>query len=266
LDFIGEIVPSYSGQHKYILTATYCFTKWIEAIPTIRETDKVIMQFLEENIFARFGCPGRLITDNAQAFKYDLMIAFCDKYNIMLSHSTTYYPQGNGLAESSNKILIKIIKNMLVENKKSWDSNMKYAMWEDRISIKKSIGVSHFQLVYGIYSILPIQLSISVMNYLQDDLEESNDVPRRFFQLIELQQKRETINEHAQNFKDKMKIIFDKKEKQDTFQTGDLVLKWDARREEKSKHGKFDNLWVGSFCISQVLDNNTFILQNVDGE
>ena len=29
LDFIGEIHPSSSGQHKWILTATYYFTKWI---------------------------------------------------------------------------------------------------------------------------------------------------------------------------------------------------------------------------------------------
>eukprot|EP00253_Pinus_taeda_P011266 PITA_11266 len=33
LDFIGEINPSSSGQHRWILTATYYFTKWIEAIP-----------------------------------------------------------------------------------------------------------------------------------------------------------------------------------------------------------------------------------------
>lgn len=88
------------------------------------------------------------------------------------------------------------------------------------------------------------------MKYLQDDLEERNDVHRIFFQLFELQQERETINEHAHNFKDKMKAIFDKKAKQDIFQVGDLVMRWDARREEKSKHVKFDNLWLGPFSIS----------------
>jgi len=104
------------------------------------------------------------------------------------------------------------------------------------------------------------------MKYLQDDLEENNDAQRRFFQLIDLQQKREAVNEHSQNFKDKMKIIFDKKAKQDTFQVGNFVLKWDARREKKSKHGKFDNLWMGPFSISRVMKNNTFIFQNLDGE
>ena len=34
LDFIGEIHPASFGQHRWILTVTYYFTKWIEAAPT----------------------------------------------------------------------------------------------------------------------------------------------------------------------------------------------------------------------------------------
>lgn len=45
----------------------------------------------------------------------------------------------------------------------------------------------------------------------------------------------------------------------------DLVLRWDARGDEKGKHGKFDNLWFGHFIIAEVLDNNTFILKILDG-
>ena len=46
-------------------------------------------------------------------FKYKKMVDFCYKYSITLGHSTSYYPQGNGLAESSNKSLINIIKKLL---------------------------------------------------------------------------------------------------------------------------------------------------------
>jgi len=42
--------PASSGQHHWILTATYFFTKWVEAIPTRNATDKVIMEFIEDNI------------------------------------------------------------------------------------------------------------------------------------------------------------------------------------------------------------------------
>jgi transposase InsO family protein len=96
LDFIGEIHPSSSAQHKWILTTIDYFTKWIEAIPTRQATDAVIIQFIESNILSRFGCPQKIITDNASSFKSKKMIDFCDKYHIKLGHSTAYYPQGNG--------------------------------------------------------------------------------------------------------------------------------------------------------------------------
>jgi transposase InsO family protein len=101
LDFIGEIHPHSSSQHKWILTATDYFTKWIEAIPTRQAIDVVIIHFLEDNILSKFGCPMKIITDNATTFKSKNMEKFCRNYNITLGHSTSYYPQGNGLAKSS---------------------------------------------------------------------------------------------------------------------------------------------------------------------
>ena len=97
LDFIGEIHPSSSAQHKWILTATDYFTKWIEAIPSSQATDTVIISFLESNIISRFGCPQKIITDNAATFKYKKMIDFFHEFHITLGHSTAYYPQGNVL-------------------------------------------------------------------------------------------------------------------------------------------------------------------------
>ena len=47
---------------------------------------------------------------------------------------------------------------------------------------------------------------------------------------------------------------------------GDLVLKWDASRQDKGKQGKFEALWVDPFKISEVFSNNTFKLQNMEDE
>jgi transposase InsO family protein len=80
----------------------------------------VIIGFLED-IIVRFGCSKRNITDNVASFRSEPLIKFCEHFGISLIHSTPYYPQGNGLAEASNKILIKIIKRLLEDNKKAWD-------------------------------------------------------------------------------------------------------------------------------------------------
>jgi hypothetical protein len=76
LDFIGEINPHSSAQHRWILIATDYFTKWVEAIPTRKAIDSVVIDFLEENILSRFGCPRKIVTDNAQAFKSMAIVSF----------------------------------------------------------------------------------------------------------------------------------------------------------------------------------------------
>ena len=74
------------------------------------------------------------------------------------------------------------------------------------------------------------------------------------------------MEEKAQLYRKKIKERFDRKIKENTFFNGYMVLRWDARKEQKGKHGKFDNLWFGPFIVSKILENNTFILQNLDGE
>ena len=85
----------------------------MEAIHARNATNTVIIKFMEENIISRFGYPARIVIDNAQAFKSVKFVNFCQQYNIALNHSTTYYPQGNGLAESSNKTLVRALKKII---------------------------------------------------------------------------------------------------------------------------------------------------------
>jgi len=194
------------------------------------------------------------------------MVNFCQENNISLKQSTPYYPQGNGLAESSNKNIVNSIKKMLFENKRSWDTKLKFALWADRVTIKKSIGTSPFQLVYGIDVVFPVQLVTPVIKFMQEIKEEPDDIRRRMFQIIQLQWEREAIKNTPERHKRRMKESFDKKFKREMFAVGDLVLRWDARNEEKGKHGKFENLWIGPFSVIKILGNNTFVLQNLKGE
>lgn len=166
LDFIGEIHPSSSAQHKWILTATDYFTKWIEAIPTRQDTYFVIIQFIESDTMSRFRCPQKIITDNAFVFKSRKTVEFCEKYHIALGHSTTYHPQGNCLNESSNKFLNNIIKKVLEVNKKNSHKKLINALWADRVSNKKSTCMSPFQLVYEIDIVFPSPLIVLVMKIL----------------------------------------------------------------------------------------------------
>ena len=60
--------------------------------------------------------------------------------------------------------------------------------------------------------------------------------------------------------------MFDKRAKVENFQVKDWVLKWDVVKQDNGKHEKFDSLWIGPFVIDQGYENNTFKLQNLEGE
>jgi len=42
-------------------------------------------------------------------------------------------------------------------------------------------------------------------------------------------------------------------------------LRWDSRREDNGKHGKFDNLWKGPYIVHAFRGNNVFYLKELDG-
>jgi len=59
-----------------------------------------------------------------------------------------------------------------------------------------------------------------------------------------------------------MKQNFDRKAKENDFNINDSLLKWDARFEDKGKHGKFDSLWKGPYKITTFVGNNSFFLKD----
>ena len=59
------------------------------------------------------------------------------------------------LAQSTNKIIIIILKKTVIENQRSWHTALPNALWADRVTPKNSLGVSPYTLVYGKEVILP---------------------------------------------------------------------------------------------------------------
>ena len=82
---------------------------------------------------------------------------------------------------------------LLETNKKIWDSKLKFDLWDDRVTDKRSIGTSPFKLVYGTEAVFPIQLILPAAKLFQEEEDEPNDVVRRMMELVELQQIREQV-------------------------------------------------------------------------
>ena len=111
LDLIGPINPLSNG-YIWILAAAEYFTKWVEAIPLKKATGVAIANFIRGHIITRFGIPKRLISDNGTPFINKDMKGLTETYCIKHERFTPYYPQGNGQAKATNRVMLKILKKM----------------------------------------------------------------------------------------------------------------------------------------------------------
>ncbi len=78
-------------------------------------TTKILYEF----ILTRFSCPMTLITNQGVHFINNVIKHMIDHFLLKHVNSTTYYPQGNGLVESTNKFIVNLIIKLMNENKKN---------------------------------------------------------------------------------------------------------------------------------------------------
>ena len=66
-----------SCNNKYILLEINYVSKWVEAIVTPTNDAKGVLNFLQKNIFARFGIPRSIISDEGTHFAISCLMLFC---------------------------------------------------------------------------------------------------------------------------------------------------------------------------------------------
>ena len=111
MDFMGPFKPAtnFLGNRYFLVATDYC-TKWVEAITLKDNKARSVASFLYNNIMARFGYPIELVSDQRVHFLNKVIKILIETHMISHKMSSVYHPQANGLAESSNNILVKILK------------------------------------------------------------------------------------------------------------------------------------------------------------
>lgn len=192
IDFIGMINPPSSVGHKWIITTTNYFTRWTEVVALKEANESAVLSFYDD-IIHRFGIPDSIVSDNALAFTSLKVSEWVVKKGIYLNTSSNYYPQGNGLAESTNKNLIRIIKKTLQDSQRDWHTKLKSALCLDRITPKKVIDNSPCMLLYGREAKLSISIELPALDLATQYalFEESDPMQIRYAQLMELEEIRD---------------------------------------------------------------------------
>jgi transposase InsO family protein len=88
-----------------------------------------VIQFLEQQLITRFGCPPSSFFTMLAYFSSMHLTEFSLDKGIIIRYSANYYPQGNGVAESTNKNLVRILKKTVVENQRNWHNLLHNSLW-----------------------------------------------------------------------------------------------------------------------------------------
>ncbi|XP_037977694.2 uncharacterized protein K02A2.6-like [Plutella xylostella] len=110
VDFLGPIAGA-----TYMVLVDSC-SKWIEIVRMNGTNASNVINKLRE-IWARFGIPKQLVSDNGPPFSSIEFESFLRNNGIEHIFSSPYHPSSNGAAESAVKICKQIIKKAIVEKK-----------------------------------------------------------------------------------------------------------------------------------------------------
>ena len=140
IDFMGPFPSSFG--YIYILVGVDYVSKWVEVVPCRAADHRVVLKFLKENIFSRFGVPKAIISDGGSHFCNKPFENLLTKYGVNHKVAIPYHPQTSGQVELANKEIKTILLKVVNSNRKDWSLKLLDSLWAYRIAYKTILGMS----------------------------------------------------------------------------------------------------------------------------
>ncbi|WKA12795.1 hypothetical protein VitviT2T_030149 [Vitis vinifera] len=147
IDFMRPFQMSFGN--SYILVGVDYVSKWVEAIPCKHNDHGVVLKFLKENIFLRFGVPKTIISDGGTHFCNRPFETLLAKYGVKHKVATPYHPQTSGQVELANREIKNILMKVVNTSRRDWSIKLHDPLWAYRTTYKTILSMSPYRLVYG---------------------------------------------------------------------------------------------------------------------
>lgn len=140
-DFLGPF------NKKMFLVIVDSYSKWVEAFIMNNITTNTTIEILK-SLFARFGYPHHLVTDNGTSFTSAQFQEFCKTMQIKHTLSPPYHPATNGAAERFVETF-KSHVTKIMESGHNMVSAMNLFLSDYRCTPQRSSGVTPARLMLG---------------------------------------------------------------------------------------------------------------------
>ena len=108
----------------------------------------------------RFRVLESLVSDNGLQFDSKAFYKFCSDLGIKNRYSTLAYPQSNGQAEATNKVVVNGLKKRLEGTKGRWTEELPNVLWAYRTASRRSMGETPYSLTYRAKVVIPPEISL----------------------------------------------------------------------------------------------------------
>ena len=109
-------LPQSSGGHKYILTIVDQFSRFVQCVALTEKTPRQVAKALEERWYGIIGVPGSVHSDQGTEVDSGFMQKVMKILGTRKSRTASYSPQGNGLAEVTNRTIGSLLKSSVFPN------------------------------------------------------------------------------------------------------------------------------------------------------
>ena len=266
-NIVGPFEPPASNGYRFILAATDYFSRWSE-VETFKEImAEMVIKFFQNNVLYRFGVPRRIISNNGPAYRNNKLLSFTKAHKIDWRFSSIYNPRANGLAEAFNKTLTKLLKKVVLKNKRNWSTKIPEIMWAYKTTYKTPTKATPYQLTSGTEAVLPLELQIpSLRIAIHEGLTADENAMLRLEELEDLDDKRLQAKQNLELYRARMSRAYDKLVRPRAFTPGELVLVLKRTKIVNRKgKGKFDPNWEGPYVIEEAYEGGAYQLVDTDG-
>ena len=255
IDLVGPMTPSSRG-NTYLLTVKDCFSKWLEAFPIADITAKSVADTLEYNIFARYGMPETIHSDQGRQFVSAALKQVYDKLGIQRTTTPAYNPKSNPV-ERCHRDLKACLTALAMEGHGDWEDNLPAALLALRSAKHDSTGVSPFYAMYGQEARLPIDIAMGLPETQEEEEETSaSDANSRELEK-RLRKAFHFVRNNMKRAVQRNEDYYGKGTK--TFKVGQKVWVFTPKLNV-AKGSKFSDKWTGPWLISEKLNEVMFIV------